>query len=631
MKQDKINQLIRILRETDKYSAANILAKFIGVSERTIRNYVNEINNDGYATIESSPRGYRLVKIQQMDSVKQAGVNDRIYVILSRVLAASGGISVFELSEQLMVSESTILNIDIPKLRREIRPFKLALETHDYVLSLIGDETSKRKLVGYLVTHNSYGFFTAQSVLNKLFPGVEIESVMKRLYEICDQSDLFINNFAMNNLLVHVIIILIRLQANAILRDGNVRTRNVQRLLEDTDESDAVMKLAQQISRYFEKEFNRQFPAQDYEQVVLLIILSVNRKPGELDEVMGHEFIDYVQQCLSELSSRYGIPEFDSGFTGQFALHMFNAHKRSEFGVSYPNPVTAKVKKEYAPVYDMAVFFAHRFAERYHLNMSEGEIGFIAFHLGSYIENNRKMQQSFTCVVVVESYLNFGKNIVQSINEHFDGNVVINEMMSLDEFLMVRPTSDVVISTIELPVSVVNLVIINPLPTQKDFTMINEMIERLSGERRLRSGREFLQHLFSPKLFFRNISCSSPEAYIRYMGEACKNVGLVSDPYIDDVVLREGVSSTAFTDALAVPHAITQFANSSFICVVHNDRPIKWTKGTVSFILLIGISKEQMHSFNESFDLLVDLFIEPERLKSLLATDSFAEFMKQLY
>ena len=35
----------------------------------------------------------------------------------------------------------------------------------------------------------------------------------------------------------------------------------------------------------------------------------------------------------------------------------------------------------------MAVFFAHRFANIYHVDLNEDEIAFIAFHIGAYLEN----------------------------------------------------------------------------------------------------------------------------------------------------------------------------------------------------------------------------------------------------
>lgn len=234
-------------------------------------------------------------------------------------------------------------------------------------------------------------------------------------------------------------------------------------------------------------------------------------------------------------------------------------------------------------------------------------------------------------MIVVEGYLDFGKSIVKTINTSFKGRVTVSGVMSLDEFALTNPKRDMVISTIEVPTYASNLLVVNPLLTSKDIAGIDAMVGKLNEQLRKKTSKEFLQGLFSSQLFFRNVQCKSPEEYIRFMGSKCKALRLVSSAFVDDVVLRENVSSTAFTESLSVPHAINKFARKSFICVLHNDEAIPWTSGSVHFILLIGISKDQMQNFNESFDLLVDLFMDPQRLAALLKSNSFSDFMGELY
>ena len=64
-----------------------------------------------------------------------------------------------------------------------------------------------------------------------------------------------------------------------------------------------------------------------------------------------------------------------------------------------------------------------------------------------------------------------------------------------------------------------------------------------------------------------------------------------------DVHLREQVSSTAFTDCVAIPHSIDTYAARSFIAVLHNDVAIPWGRHNVNFVLLIGIAKADMPFF----------------------------------
>ena len=60
MKNNRQNELLRILSEADKSIPAAILAGMLGTSERTVRNYIKMLNKSGEVSIVSSREGYRL-------------------------------------------------------------------------------------------------------------------------------------------------------------------------------------------------------------------------------------------------------------------------------------------------------------------------------------------------------------------------------------------------------------------------------------------------------------------------------------------------------------------------------------------------------------------------------------------
>ena len=60
MKTDKRTQLLKILSDASQSISSAALANMLGTSERTVRNYIKAINEEGKAVITSSREGYRL-------------------------------------------------------------------------------------------------------------------------------------------------------------------------------------------------------------------------------------------------------------------------------------------------------------------------------------------------------------------------------------------------------------------------------------------------------------------------------------------------------------------------------------------------------------------------------------------
>ena len=58
MKSDNIKKLISILQNESEWISGTKLSQLIHVDKKTIRNYIQELNNSNQYKIESSPKGY---------------------------------------------------------------------------------------------------------------------------------------------------------------------------------------------------------------------------------------------------------------------------------------------------------------------------------------------------------------------------------------------------------------------------------------------------------------------------------------------------------------------------------------------------------------------------------------------
>lgn len=628
MKASKQTQLLRILTEAKQSVSSATLANMLGTSERTVRNYIKALNEEGRATIVSSREGYRLTSRSAQLEPSPTENEARVWKVLSDLLTSKEGVNAFDEADSLFVSSSTVINTIIPQVKTLVRDYNLRVESQKYQFYLRGSEQNKRKMIGSLAVRNAYGFFNTREALEQLFPQQDITGIMQRLFTTCQKSRLFLNDFALNNLLVHILIILIRLNFGN-EADDKALSLPVNELLSTFQDREEIVALADHIAADFRQNYSIEIPQADYKQILMLIALSVEHENVDIQSIISPGFVRNVTSVLAIVSQRYCTPVFGNDFILQFSLHMYYAQQRCAFHISYPNPIAQQFKRDYAPVYDMAVCFAHHFAQIYHIEFNEDEIAFIAFHIGSYLENNKQNKEHITCVVVVESYHTLARQLITQLNDEFSSQLVILEVLPLNRYLNRLPKCDLVLSTLPLTVQRPHTVQINPILTRANRDAIRTELDAVHAEQELEQARGFLQSLLHRELYFRNIDLPDETEYIRFMGESCIRNGYARPEFVQDVLLRESFSSTAFTDSLAIPHALNQFAERSFICVVHNDLPIRWKNKTVHFVLMIGISEPDMKNFKPAFDLIVDLFNSPARTLELLKTDSFESFCKQ--
>lgn len=624
MKNNRKKELLRILSETQGIPSAT-LAGMLGVSERTLRNDIKALNESGEVKITSSREGYTLqqgIPIQEGTPSEQEA---RAWQVLSDLLTSKEGINAFDEADRLFVSASTVVNSIIPQIKGMVKEYGLSIESHNYQFTLTGSEQNKRRLIGHIATGDAYGFFSTEEALGQLFPRQDIHGIMQELYQFCQESEFYLNDYSLNNLLVHILVILIRLESDDNLEESETQI-SADGLLEPLQDKEEIRALADRISKHFVEKYKIMIPERDYQQILILIALSVEHEGVEIKRVISHELIGNVTSILAMVSERYCIPDFDNEFVLQFSLHVYYAYQRCSYQVGYPNPVGSQLKKDYAPVYDMAVFFAHNFSQIYQVSFSEDEIAFIAFHFGAYLENHKQNKERVICAVVVESYHSFSEKLVNDIGEAFKERLLIGNVMPVSRFLRHPPEYDLIISTLPIELSGRHFVRVSPILTKQNLNAIREKLDEIETERELQHARSFLRSLFHQELYFRNVSLEDETDYIRFMGEHCVQHGYVKEGYVQDVLLRESVSSTAFTDALAVPHAINQYAEKSFICVIHNNMPIRWGRKTVHFIFMIGITKQEMKYFKPAFDLIIELFSSTGRTIELLRTGSFEDF-----
>ncbi|MEA9984545.1 PTS sugar transporter subunit IIA [Subtercola sp. RTI3] len=100
---------------------------------------------------------------------------------------------------------------------------------------------------------------------------------------------------------------------------------------------------------------------------------------------------------------------------------------------------------------------------------------------------------------------------------------------------------------------------------------------------------------------------------------------------MDAALDRERMSSTAFTDSVAVPHSMLMTANSTAIAIAVNETPVPWGENRVNVIALVAFSNAGRSSFQTIFDQFVEVFSDHDDVQQLIKGSlTFTSFIEEL-
>ncbi|MBS5606730.1 MAG: PTS sugar transporter subunit IIA [Enterocloster asparagiformis] len=132
---------------------------------------------------------------------------------------------------------------------------------------------------------------------------------------------------------------------------------------------------------------------------------------------------------------------------------------------------------------------------------------------------------------------------------------------------------------------------------------------------------------FAPQCFICNRTDQNPQDLIRTMCRNAIDLGFARETFTQEVLRRERMSNTAFHE-VAVPHAMSQHVNRSFISVSVNRPPVRWSENApaVKLVLMIGIHEDDRRIFSRIFDFLVEILSAAGNVALLEKAASFEEF-----
>lgn len=631
--------LLDYLNKKNNWISSQELSALLSVSTRTIRSYVKQLNTayQDHELIFSSPQGYKinteyykLIKNKKDEHENIETPDQRIAYIRNKLITHPEGYNLYNFCTDLYVSEETILN-DINTLQTFFKSFSLEVKKKEStILYLYGLERDKRKMIRYIINLESTENFIPTEALSMFSMNLnenEYNNFRNSLLAIFNKYNLFINDYALNNITLHLIVMTQRITRGLKISE-NVPINKIR----NTKEA----KAAEEINKYLNK--NYEITMNNSELYYLTLTISSNTSgidyalinANNIHNFIEDKYILITKQVVQKAEEIFLIDIFNDDFLTKFTMHVRNLMIRANNKFYAKNPLTKKIKETYPLIYEMAVFIAMELQKQEKIYINEDEIAYLAIHIGAEIEKNNFLKNKVTAVFIYADYYNVHTNAYNKIAKTFNDDLEIVNSISINNFSPKKIKADLIISSIPILSNNHTTIIVNPFINDDDIYNIKSAINKIKKSKKQINIRKYLEFFFSPILFKKNFYLKDEFDMIKHLTEEVISLKYAKPDFYEEVIQREKISSTAFGNLVAVPHAMKQNSNKSFISITINEKPMHWGNHLVNIIVLIGISINDRAAFNDVFDALIEILSEPCNIQNFIKCKNFDEFLATL-
>lgn len=628
--------LLKFLMDKNSCVSSSEIQEFLGVSRRSVINYVKELNDEFEYVIASSREGYSLIdniRIQKyLSEISDLDFDydKRKREIVYKTLIANQAISMEQIMNSDYISESTF-NSDILKLKKEVSNYNLQIKIKRGIISIVGDENDKRKYVLSLlnedIENKSYGLNDFQIY----FKHINFDDLKTIVRNVLDINDAFIDEYSLQNYVLHL----------AILIEISLQQKESSNYYQGVTCSESlygkkVIEITKQIRRkLFDIGISVDFVA--LLNVSILMSTRAITKDFEkiayenLNGVISKESLDIIDLIVFNVHNYYSLDLRDDGFKVRFAFHISNLITRLRNNVQLPKGQFSGIGDDYKFLYFLAKYIGSIISEQANVEINNTELSYIAIHLAMLIDEKRNSKKQVNCAIVIYEYYNLGKVLFNKIKQEISSLYLVDIVSDFNDLNF--ENIDLLISTMKVPffVSVPSMKI-GCIPTETDIQKIKNMVDRIINKNKKQEIENRIRKFVRSDLFFFNARLKTKDEVFEKINKLLLEKKLVNEKFLDKLVERENIVSTAIDD-LAIPHSMNteeECVLESCISVVISEEPILWGTTYVNYVFLIALKNEDRLFFKDVFGIITSALMDNETKKEILSCDDYNEFVRLL-
>lgn len=614
-------ELLTILIAEDDYISVEDITSRLRCSERTIRNYIKDINNwlSTFSNIFINRKSNLGIKL--IDEKKEKNIlNQKLRIEIKRV--NSDIYKQVEILNLLLISNKAKVNIsDICNIlyinknisREEIN--KLANSFKEYDLDLIikknsgivinGDEKNIRiMLVDHICKYIEKFRLNMEDL--GIFHIVDIV-VSRNIMNIIEEKLNFrFTDTSFRQLMVFLIINIIRIrQGNSLISSEEYnydKINNINNIIEEI-EYELMTNLAINLNKS-EKIF------------LVSLIYSMNKEGIDKDGLYINKDIEYYTKNLIYLVSQESGINFyeDTLLYEQLASHINTTLNQLKNNVNIKNPILENIKGKCYFLFNIVLDVIKNNSYK---NITEDEVGYITLYFQVSLERNGRKREDIKRISIVCPH-SFGVStllkvkiekrfpnitIVENIREEDLNSNKFNK--NIDFLVTLRDYMDIDIPTF----------ITTPLFTKEDENKLKDFISNIKPKD---TSYSILNKLMISDYFIQEIDFDDIFEAIEYLSTSLYKKHYVKEEYIQSIIDREKICPTCIGNEILLPHGDIKFVKQSILCFARLKKTIKLENDQlISIIIMLPYKNDDREEFRALFKEIELLIDDNEMIKRL--------------
>ncbi len=611
--------------------SVSLLASRLGVSERTIRNDIKQINQElqDCAIIEGSQGKYSLRIFQaerfreifseliQADDFLNSSRN-RMDYLFGKLMRTEGPVLTDELAYEMNVGRTTLVG-DLKKLRTELEPYQLSIigKTSKGLL-LHGTESNIRKYVLDNVYESIYKKYPMdeeiEQIIAEAFAANSFEKSVRESFErfATLMLDRFLNG--------HDIGTLPSKFYNLTARPEFVM---VDELLERIGDSLRIT-----------------FPVE--EKLFVFLPIVGMRTPADIQDMhsiaLDEKIRPLAKQILYQIHTEMNVTIRSGEFTEEFLYHLMFMINRLRFGVRLRNPMVEDLRDKYPLAYQMAGIASRVIARECGLAVTEDERGYLASYFGVFLtENDLRQSKPFRVAVVCGTGRVTARLVAVQLKKVLDSSAELTLLADEKATRELLNQFDIVLTTVALTCTCDR-----PIIRIHEIFNDRELLHKIEKAKYwdavdvpiLDNNWFVMNGLLDESRFFRLDGIGNYEEAVQYMVESLIQRGQLDNGFAQRLQEREQKGTMVFDHSIAIPHSI-QYANDHMVLAIGVfHEPLAYRDHEIRVIFLLGLPEQlplDDGMLIRVYDEMITIAQDEEMLDKLASATSFSELLRALY